>query len=47
MTGRDVGRYQFVPAVLHNFVATPLGGDAATAAAAHWNGLRACTNLAP
>jgi poly-gamma-glutamate synthesis protein (capsule biosynthesis protein) len=47
VTGRDVDGYQFVPATLHNGVATPLAGDAAAAAVAQWDALRACTNLAP
>jgi poly-gamma-glutamate capsule biosynthesis protein CapA/YwtB (metallophosphatase superfamily) len=46
-TGRDIDRYQFVPATLHDGVATPLAGDAATAAASQWDALRACTNLTP
>jgi Bacterial capsule synthesis protein PGA_cap len=46
-TGRDVDRYQFVPATLENGVATPLSGDAANAALAQWDGLRSCTNLTP
>jgi poly-gamma-glutamate synthesis protein (capsule biosynthesis protein) len=47
VTGRDVDGYQFVPATLHDGVATPVAGDAATAAVAQWDALRACTNLAP
>jgi poly-gamma-glutamate synthesis protein (capsule biosynthesis protein) len=44
-TGRDIDHYDFVPATLHNGVATPLSGDAATAAVAQWDQLRSCTNL--
>jgi poly-gamma-glutamate capsule biosynthesis protein CapA/YwtB (metallophosphatase superfamily) len=47
VTGRDVDGYRFVPAQLHNGVATPLTGQAATGAVAQWNGLRSCTNLTP
>jgi poly-gamma-glutamate synthesis protein (capsule biosynthesis protein) len=47
VTGRDVDGYRFVPAQLHNGVATPLTGDAATAATAQWDALRSCTNLTP
>jgi poly-gamma-glutamate synthesis protein (capsule biosynthesis protein) len=47
VTGRDIDGYRFVPAQLHNGVATPLTGDAAAAAGAQWDGLRSCTNLAP
>jgi poly-gamma-glutamate synthesis protein (capsule biosynthesis protein) len=47
VTGREVDGYRFVPAQLHNGVATPLIGDAATAATAQWDALRSCTNLTP
>ena len=47
VTGREVDGYRFVPAQLHNGVATPLTGDAATAATAQWDALRSCTNLTP
>jgi poly-gamma-glutamate synthesis protein (capsule biosynthesis protein) len=47
VTGREIDGYRFVPAQLHNGVATPLTGDAATAAAAQWDALRSCTNLTP
>jgi poly-gamma-glutamate synthesis protein (capsule biosynthesis protein) len=47
VTGRDVDQYKFVPATLHNGVATPLTGDAATAATAQWDKLRSCTDLTP
>jgi poly-gamma-glutamate synthesis protein (capsule biosynthesis protein) len=47
VTGREVDGYRFVPAVLRNGVATPLGADEAPAAVARWNGLRSCTGLTP
>jgi poly-gamma-glutamate synthesis protein (capsule biosynthesis protein) len=47
ITGREIDGYRFVPAVLRNGVATPLGPDEAPAAVAQWEELRSCTGLAP
>jgi hypothetical protein len=46
-TGRDVDRYEFVPATLVDGVATPVAGDEAAAATAQWDAQRGCTGLAP
>jgi poly-gamma-glutamate capsule biosynthesis protein CapA/YwtB (metallophosphatase superfamily) len=47
-TGRDIDSYQWAPAHIHGGVPTPLpAGPDADAELAHWNDLRACTNLAP
>ena len=47
-TGRDIDGYQWVPARIHNGVATPIpAGPTADAEVAHWNDLRACTDLSP
>jgi poly-gamma-glutamate synthesis protein (capsule biosynthesis protein) len=48
ITGRDVDSYQWIPARIRGGVATPLPpGPDADAELAHWNDLRACTNLTP
>jgi poly-gamma-glutamate synthesis protein (capsule biosynthesis protein) len=45
VTGRRVDSYRFVPGRVAGSLATPLEGDAATAAVAAWDELRACTGL--
>jgi len=47
ITGRHIDKYEFVPGVIKNAVATPLAGDDAASAVDYWNGLRACTGLTP
>jgi poly-gamma-glutamate synthesis protein (capsule biosynthesis protein) len=46
-TGRDIESYAWHPAEIHDGVARPLDGDAATQAVAAWDGQRGCTGLAP
>ena len=46
MTGRHVDGYRWIPASIRGGVPHPVTGTAATAAAAQWRGLRACTDLA-
>jgi hypothetical protein len=47
-TGRDIDSYQWIPARIRGGVATPLpAGPEADAEVAHWNDLRACTDLTP
>jgi poly-gamma-glutamate capsule biosynthesis protein CapA/YwtB (metallophosphatase superfamily) len=47
-TGRDIDAYQWLPARIRAGVPTPLPpGPDADAELAHWNDLRACTDLTP
>jgi poly-gamma-glutamate synthesis protein (capsule biosynthesis protein) len=46
-TGRRIDGYEFVPARISGGQARSLTGAAADAAVVSWNGLRACTDLAP
>ena len=46
-TGRHIDGYQWRPARIRNGVPTALEGPPADAAWARWEGLRACTGLAP
>jgi hypothetical protein len=48
ITGRDTDSYQWVPARIRGGIPTPVpAGPEADAEVAHWNELRACTDLAP
>lgn len=48
ITGRDTDAYQWVPARIRGGIPTPLpAGPEADAEVAHWNELRACTDLTP
>jgi poly-gamma-glutamate synthesis protein (capsule biosynthesis protein) len=47
-TGRDTDSYQWVPARIRGGIPTPVPtGPEADAEVAHWNELRACTDLTP
>lgn len=46
MTGRHVDRYEFIPGIVKNSVATPLEDGEARDAIEYWNSLRDCTGLA-
>jgi poly-gamma-glutamate synthesis protein (capsule biosynthesis protein) len=48
ITGRDTDSYQWVPARIRGGIPTPVPtGPEADAEIAHWNSLRACTDLLP
>lgn len=48
ITGRDTDSYQWVPARIRGGIPTPVpAGPEADAEVAHWNELRACTDLTP
>jgi poly-gamma-glutamate synthesis protein (capsule biosynthesis protein) len=46
-TGRDIGRYDWSPAVITGGTPKPLSGAARRRAIASWHRLRGCTGLAP
>jgi hypothetical protein len=46
-TGRRIDGYEWRAARIRNGVPVPLEGEARDEASAHWDGLRACTDLAP
>jgi poly-gamma-glutamate synthesis protein (capsule biosynthesis protein) len=48
VTGRTVDSYQFLPARIRGGIPNPIpAGPGADAEVAHWNSLRACTDLTP
>ncbi len=47
VTGRRIEGYRWVPGRISGSVPRPLAGEEATASLTYWEGLRACTDLAP